>query len=242
MSVTCKNCQHKSKGNYCPQCGQSTHTHEINFKFLWHDIQHGLLHFDKGMFYTIPQLYRNPGRTVQHYMEGKRVRHSKPFTLVFLLASLFILEKHLLHLHIDINVNVNDHDFSEWIFNHFSISAIAMLPLLALWSWLLFRKQGNNYIEHLVLNAYLTSQSLAFYIVLMPLFKASHYVKLDEMFSNIGVLVYPLVLMWGYITFFTSYKKLTTVVKSLLCVLLTLIALIFVLMAVAILFSMFRIM
>lgn len=235
MQVTCKNCNQTYQGNYCSHCGQPTTTHEINFKFLWHDIQHGLFHFDKGMLYTIPQLYRNPGNTIHSYIEGKRVKHIKPFTMVFLLATIFILEKHLLNLHIDIKINLNQYDIAEWIFNHLSISAIAIIPLLSLWSYLLFRKQGKNYIEHLVVNAFITSQSLAFYIVLMPVYKSSQYFKLDSLLNDVGVIFYLGVLVWSYITFFTNYKKRTIVFKSLLGALLSKIVLILVFILVAIL-------
>lgn len=237
MQIICKNCNYTYVGNYCSQCGQPTDTHEINFKFLWHDIQHGLFHFDKGMLYTIPQLYRNPGKTVQSYIKGKRVKHIKPFTMVFLLATIFILEKHLLNLHIDIQLILNHYDFAEWVFNHFSISAIAILPILSLWSYLLLGKQGKNYIEHLVLHTYLTSQSLVFYIVLMPVYKGFQYYKLDSLLINLGIVFYLGVLLWSYITFFTNYKKRTIIFKSLLGVFLSFTVLIFVIILIAIALS-----
>ncbi|MEO8862184.1 MAG: hypothetical protein ABI358_12210 [Ginsengibacter sp.] len=32
----------------------------MNFHFLWHDVQHGLFHFDKGVLYTTKQLFTRP--------------------------------------------------------------------------------------------------------------------------------------------------------------------------------------
>ena len=57
MMITCKNCNQKFNGHFCNNCGQPANTHKINSHFLWHDIQHGLLHFDKGIFHNhgLPQ-------------------------------------------------------------------------------------------------------------------------------------------------------------------------------------------
>jgi hypothetical protein len=241
MPEICKNCNNTFEGKYCNHCGQSVGTHEINFKFLWHDIQHGLLHFDKGMLYTIPQLYRNPGKTIQQYIEGKRIKHSKPFTLVFLLATIFILEKHLLNIHFDIQLNLNQYNFADWIFNHFSISAIIVLPVVALWSFLMFRKQGKNYIEHLVVNAYATSQSLAFFIVGMPVFKIAQYYKSDDPFVEIGNVVYVLIILWTYMTFFTVYTKRTIFFRTLICMALSVFSLLILLICIGVILYKFKI-
>lgn len=57
--IKCKNCSFSFEGNYCSNCGQTAKTERISFKFLWEDIQHGILHYDKGIVYTVKQLFLN---------------------------------------------------------------------------------------------------------------------------------------------------------------------------------------
>jgi hypothetical protein len=89
MANICKNCNHTFEGNYCNNCGQAANTHKLTMHFIWHDLQHGLFHFDNGIFYTIKQLVTRPGHTIREFINGKRVRHFKPLTLVVLLATLY---------------------------------------------------------------------------------------------------------------------------------------------------------
>ena len=94
MTTTCKNCNQSFEGHFCNNCGQSAKTHQINFQFLWHDIQHGLFHFDNGILYTSKQLFTRPGNTIREFIEGKQVRHFKPFSLVIVLATVYGLLIH----------------------------------------------------------------------------------------------------------------------------------------------------
>src|SRR5208283_4811746 len=94
MEDNCLNCHHTLTGKYCSYCGQSAATHKINVHFLWHDIQHGLLHIDKGILYTTKELFTRPGHSIREFIEGKRVRHFKPISLVLVLAGIYGLLYH----------------------------------------------------------------------------------------------------------------------------------------------------
>ena len=91
----CKNCQSELNGNFCSFCGQKADTHRINFKFLLHEIQHGVFHVDKGILFTLKELFTRPGKMINGYLQGKRVSHFKPVALVFILGTLVFLEYHL---------------------------------------------------------------------------------------------------------------------------------------------------
>lgn len=100
MEITCKNCHQIYTGHYCNNCGQSAETHKINAHFLWHDIQHGLLHFEKGILYSLKQLFSRPGHSIREFIEGKRVRHFKPLSLVVVLATLYGFMYHYFHINL----------------------------------------------------------------------------------------------------------------------------------------------
>jgi hypothetical protein len=147
MEITCKNCNQTFKGHYCNNCGQSADTHKINGHFLWHDIQHGLLHFDNGIPYSIKQLFIRPGHSIREFIEGKRVRHFKPLSLVAVLAALYGFLYH--YFHIDLFRNSTDAeidfaDINEWMATHFSWIIIATIPIYTIGTFVVFRKQGYN--------------------------------------------------------------------------------------------------
>ncbi len=104
MTKYCRNCNAELTGNFCSHCGQNSSTHKINLKFLWHDIQHGLLHVEKGILFTVKELFTRPGHTIREYLEGKRVKHFKPVSLVLLLAGFYGLLSH----YFDINLLSNN--------------------------------------------------------------------------------------------------------------------------------------
>ncbi|MBC8155688.1 MAG: DUF3667 domain-containing protein [Bacteroidetes bacterium] len=101
MTKHCQNCNSELNGNFCSHCGQSSNTHRLNFHFLWHDIQHGLLHIDKGILYTTKELFTRPGHSIREFLLGKRVKHFKPISL-----------EHVGKLHLVISVHSLQHDLN----------------------------------------------------------------------------------------------------------------------------------
>lgn len=95
--ITCKNCNNEFEGRFCNQCGQPAATHELNFHFLMHDVQHGLFHLDKGVFFTIKELFIRPGYSIHEYLHGKRAQHFKPISLILVLAGILGLLSHYFH-------------------------------------------------------------------------------------------------------------------------------------------------
>lgn len=153
MEVICKNCQQVYKGHYCNNCGQPADTHKINAHFLWHDIQHGLLHFDAGIPYSLKQLFTRPGHTIREFIEGKRVRHFKPLSLVAVLGAFYGFLYHYYHIDLfktqDSDLDLGD--FNEWMATHFAWTIIVTIPIYTIGTYTVFRKQGYNFFELLSL-------------------------------------------------------------------------------------------
>ena len=230
MTTICKNCHDHFEGNYCSHCGQSSNTHKINIHFVWHDIQHGLLHFDKGILFTIKELFARPGFTIREFIEGKRVNHYKPLSLVLVLAGVLAILSHHFKVDMDFLVKVTSTttggaaptsktgflEVKDWLDNNFTLVTLLFLPLNGVASFLAFKKYGYNYTEHLVFNAFLTSQKLIIYIVLLPLvvlFKDTHF--LIFITSGRNLVVFGMAL-WTFIQFFTNRSKFKTFLLTLL--------------------------
>jgi len=159
MTINCKNCKQNFKGKFCNNCGQSAETHDINTHFLWHDIQHGLLHFDNGIFYTIKQLFTRPGYSIKEFIEGQRVKHFKPVSLVIVLAGIYGFVIHYFNIADLIVVKMDDtsgkvidsEKVVNWISSHYAFTTLLLLPITSLATYLAFKKEKYNYIQHFVI-------------------------------------------------------------------------------------------
>lgn len=216
MTTTCKNCNQHFKGNFCYSCGQSAEIHEINLHYLWHDIQHGLFHFDNGIFYTIKQLFTRPGKTIREFIEGKRIKHFKPISLILVLAGIYGLLYHFFNINPalviqDTNpVKEKFSKFNEWFGGHYAIMELLYLPIFSTASYLAFRKENLNFVKHIVLNAFVIGQKLVVNICLFPLLyifngtKSFSRVTIFETLLGIGLI------FWTYAQFFANQTKTKT--------------------------------
>jgi len=208
MEITCKNCQQIYTGNYCNNCGQTADTHKINIHFLWHEIQHGLLHFDQGIPYSIKQLFTRPGDSIREFIEGKRVRHFKPLSLVVVLAAFYGFLYHYFDIDLFSNEKSADvSDFNELIAHHYSWVTIACIPLYTIGTAIAFRKQGYNFVEYFVLNTFKASQRLFVQILIFPFllyYKGTPHV---QDITNLVYIIGVILIFWTNIQFFNKISK-----------------------------------
>lgn len=220
MEIICKNCRHSFKGNYCNNCGQSADTHKINVHFLWHDIQHGLLHFDKGILYSLKQLFTRPGHSIREFIEGKRVNHFKPLSLVVVLATLYGFLYHYFHINLYYETKevsgINYLEFNEWTSTHFSWITIGTIPLYTIGTFICFKKQGYNFVEFFVLNTFKASQRLFAHILTFPLLYYFNGTPEISLLVKILYVFDVVLIFWTNIQFFDRIKKSKAFLLSLL--------------------------
>ncbi len=91
---SCLNCGTPLIGPHCHECGQHAHIHRTMGAFF-HDLAHGVLHFDGKTFRTLPLLAWKPGELTRRYIAGERARFVSPMALflfsVFLMFAVFQL-------------------------------------------------------------------------------------------------------------------------------------------------------
>lgn len=219
MLHDCKNCGHKYKGKHCNECGQLSATHRLNAHAVWHDIQHGFLHFDRGIFFTIKEMFTRPGHSIREYIEGKRVKHFKPISFVLLIAGIYGYLDHTFDISLskfqlkdEINKprknSLEVEKITEWITNHYALFTLGILLFVALASKWAFKKTGYNYIENLILNAFLSGQHIIIQLILAPVIVlvVKNNPKLDNLntlptFIGIGTT------FWTYFQFYNPILK-----------------------------------
>ena len=91
---TCLNCGCALTGPYCHCCGQKAHVHRTISAF-WHDLLHGVFHFEGKIFRTLPMLVWHPGILTRRYIDGQRATYVSPIALflfsAFLMFAVFSL-------------------------------------------------------------------------------------------------------------------------------------------------------
>jgi hypothetical protein len=224
MNITCKNCHQTFKGHYCSNCGQTAETHKLNLHYLWHDIQHGLFHFDNGLPYTGKQLFTRPGHSIREFIEGKRVKHFKPISLVMVLATAYIALIHSFHIDLftkteetlSPNSNINIEHLKEWLTSHFAWITLASIPIHTIGTAICFRKQGYNFVEYFVLNTYKASQKLYVSLLFIPILY--HYSGTPAVYTvtKTLLLIDFIIYFWTNIQFFNHLSKTKTFFLTLL--------------------------
>lgn len=224
----CKNCNNSNYGLYCKSCGQKPHTHRINFHYILHELQHSLFHVDGGILYTLKELSIRPGHTLREFIDGKRVKHFKPITFVLILSILHAFLEHQLDknpfiiegLKGMVDAIRNDKNISEgkflvinWLIEHYSYTALLLIPLFSFPSWLAFIKSGYNYFEHLTLNTFLFGQITFIFILTLPL----SIIFPDYYSIDIWRLLFAIIFtFWSYFQFFNNIKKTSRILNTIL--------------------------
>lgn len=233
MSENCANCGCKLDGNYCSNCGQSARVGRIDLHEIVHEFLHGVFHVDKGILFTAKELTLRPGQTIRNYLAGKRTNYFKPLAYLFLLSTIYIvliqfsnislatefIEGHLTNdvneeiaVTIEKQINATNVLF-EFLINRFAIINLLMLPVMALLSYVCFRKQNYNYGEHLVINSYISG-----HIILVNFIVIALAYFIPNSFSTLTILTYVFYI-YMYVMTFNSYKLLPAILRSIVLVL-----------------------
>jgi hypothetical protein len=176
----CQNCDHQFKGAYCNHCGQKT-THRITMGHIAHDLAHAFTHADKGFFYMMLQLFKNPGKVAREYiLEGKRKRYFTPFQYILLIgaaATIVVVNSHYMENAMRAMNMAGDtvstrqaammKQISYLQGKYYNILILIQLPFLSLSTFWLYRKYRYNYAEHLTLHTFITAQTALVGMVLM---------------------------------------------------------------------------
>jgi hypothetical protein len=234
METTCTNCVENVTLHYCPSCGQKKYR-RIDKKYLIEEIQYTLLHVNKGFLYSVKSLLPNPGKTAREYIEGKRVNHYKPILMavvtsgVYAFLSMKLIDPSAIYAQSVNNDQQAAQDvkgISEFMLHYWNLITLALIPLFAMLTRFVFRKQAENYFEHIVMNAYLQSLFSVLYIFIfvpISLVLASNP-ALFLTWNNTALLLYPIGLVWFFKTYYPNLKVSTIIGKVLLMFLFVMLA------------------
>ncbi|MFD2037572.1 DUF3667 domain-containing protein [Belliella marina] len=211
----CHNCDIPMTGNFCSNCGQKQYQ-RIDGQYIWTEIQETILHTNKGFLYSIFEIIKNPGKTAREFLDGKRVKHYKPLMLAFVLSGInaFISLRILglmdkLRVYYSATPNMNSefmNDYLSFFSSYNSLIMLLLLPIFAVFTKIAFKKWGQNYYEHIVMNSYILSYFTIFSIIVV--FPIIFIYKIDPenivLVSSLQMLIMPFILIWFYKGFYPN--------------------------------------
>lgn len=229
----CANCDRAIAGpeqKFCPACGQDTPAHRIDWHFLGHELEHSVLHMDRGILYSLKQLMLRPGHLMRDYIEGRRAGQVKPLLLLTMMAAVVVvLSKYLTGHEVMVAGAVGETAGSgagtaalqaqlfkasmavtEWMSQHFAASTLLLLPFEAAAFRLAFLRTGKlNYPEWLVITTFLTVQTFVLWAVLVALHRWVPQTQLWALLLSVAYGIFSLV------QFFRGYPRWKSAIRTL---------------------------
>ncbi|UOE42150.1 DUF3667 domain-containing protein [Chryseobacterium suipulveris] len=218
----CLNCGRIISENFCSNCGQKASVHRYSFKhFIEHDLIHGFWHVDRGILFTIKELFTRPGHSIREFIQGKRVGYFSFVTLLLITLGI----THFLGEYTQIKLADLMPESGKNAMNALEVftkeypktTLLLTIPFYAICSFLWFRKSKLNLTEHFVLNSYKTvAESLiTLLFVILTIFYAN--IKVLMIIYSLISLLTIIYAFWYYRQFFSDYgySKKTLVIRSL---------------------------
>jgi hypothetical protein len=223
--ITCKNCNENYSGNYCPSCGQPASEKRLDwesFRLFYKKLFFNF--FDKGFTYSCSQLITRPGHTIREYIEGKRVNHMNPFTLLLSLAGMYGFIYHSYHVNTFIDIDNEDPLFShidfnqvnDWISSHFAFATCLLIPIFALGTRLAFSCKKYNYIEFFILNTFVGSARTLIHFVFLPFIIIYKNSTGLPVLINVVSFIDLCLFMWVMVQFYNYQKIGIIIVQSII--------------------------
>lgn len=210
--MNCKACNTAITANFCPDCGQPKNLKRIDGHYILHEIEH-VLHFERGILYTVKELCLNPGQTIRNYMSENRSRLVKPVFFIIITSLIYTLISHFFHLEEYVKAEGLEKSaigsIFKWIQANYGYANILTGAFVALWLKVFFKKYGYNFYELLIMLCFTLGISMLIFAFFGIIEGISH-VKLLSVAGAVGFLY----LVWATGDFFEK-NKISNYLKAL---------------------------
>jgi len=172
------------------------------------------------MLFTIKELFIRPGNSIRQFLGGKRIKHFKPISLVIILAGAYAFLFHYYDINMfssNVEISGSGADYAhakktvdhiiDWVSEHYALVTFIQLPVLALGTYLGFKKAGYNFVEHLVINSFLTSQRLVLRLLTFPIFYYYNNTPALKTASNIIDFIGYILMAWSLFQLFNTLSS-----------------------------------
>ncbi len=185
-TYACQNCGATVTDVFCATCGQKYPQQRLTMRSLLSLLYESTFDFDRGFFFTLKGLFFRPSQVIYHYLEGRRIVYMNPvkYLLIWLGITTFItftlldpkvftdtMNRQIVHTYKEKPVRatvlakekeINDktQKIQHFLLQNPQFIYALLVPCLSLITCLFFRKYMFTYAEHLLINTYITAQTL----------------------------------------------------------------------------------
>lgn len=201
----CKKCQTEFNGNFCPNCGFPFKLKPINGKYIF-DETRSVFNLEKGILFTVKNLFLRPGPTVREFINEDRTKLVKPILFLIICSLVFTLTQQFLGFKSEFADFQGDSIFKklfDWLSENYGYSNIIMAIPIALWTKIFFRKQGYNYYQIFTILSYYIGVS----VLIQTIFGIINGVTSLKV-VQIGFIIGSIYVAWAIGQFFERSKRL----------------------------------
>lgn len=148
--------------------------HRFTFRRVLEDLL-DLFLLNRGLPYTLKELFLRPGRVIDAYLTTGRDHYSHPLKYFVLIAGLYLFIVLQLDLYREVPLSESGTStaaemlFRRYFLNYMNVWMAVGVLFFAMISRRLYRSAGYNFTEHVIANLYATAQVTFLYIPLVLL-------------------------------------------------------------------------
>lgn len=214
--MNCKNCNTEIHSKFCPDCGNPVSLKRIDGHYIIHEIEH-VLHFERGILYTIRELATHPGQNIRKYLSENRSRLVKPIIFIIITSLIYTILNHFFHVE-DGYIKYHETEGQDpgtvgiivkWIQEHYGYANIMMGIFIALWLQIFFRKSAYNFYEILIMLCFVIGMGMLIFSVFVVVQGLTHF-NIMTIAGVVGIIY----CVWAIGQFYEQ-KKILTYIKAL---------------------------
>lgn len=230
---TCIQCEEATTDNFCPKCGQNQNVERLTLASFFSDFFSRVYGLDGAFPHTVIGLTKRPHLVAKEYISGIRGKYVGPVGYYFLIFTIFLLlvqvsgfslADYLPKTENFADSMVDDNDITktkqtkeialyvkEKVFNNIQYVHVFLVPILALWSKVWFRKSDYNFIENCVFSFFIHAQGTVINIIGFLIFISTGFKS--NAFISLMTLTYYL---WSISLFYSGKIQFFSLLKGLM--------------------------
>jgi hypothetical protein len=220
----CTRCDSELFGPFCSNCGHPKQLRRIDKHYILAEISK-VFNFDRGILFTIRELFVRPGLSVQKFLLEDRNRLVKPIFFIIVCSLIYSLVQQTLHFE-DGYINYNFEGWENtatgaifrWVSQNYGYANLMMAVFIAFWIKTFFRKHAYNYYEIIILLCFVMGIMMLIYAFFGAIEALTKWPAL-QIGANLGFIYGA----WAIGAFFGK-RKIMNYVKAFLSYLLGLIS------------------
>lgn len=188
------------------------------------ELSDSIFQVNHGLFYTIKYMFIRPGHSIREFLNGQRKGHFKPIAFALTLSTVYFLVSQLSDKPTliddflsgfsaagnDTGLTTDKSPIVNWLSDNYAYTTLLMIPIFSLASFIAFLGLNRNYLEHIVINSFITGQQAIFYSIFMVIGGLSGK---EDITVLLAVIISILFNCWTFIQFYHMEKKSMVILR-----------------------------